>query len=106
MKATGEKIVNKVFSRRIIFTPNISNLVYRVIFFRKHNPNNEQCQFWQQGNHQIELWSKPVIDQKLDYIHNNPVVAGWVDLPEYYLYSSARDYADIKGLLDIDLLLL
>ncbi|MGZ3757111.1 MAG: REP-associated tyrosine transposase [Mucilaginibacter sp.] len=71
----------------------------------KHNPNNEQYQFWQQGNHPIELWSKPVIDQKLNYIHTNPVVAGWVDFPEYYLYSSARDYADIKGLLDIDLLL-
>ncbi|RWY55451.1 REP-associated tyrosine transposase [Mucilaginibacter gilvus] len=65
------------------------------------NPNNETYQFWQQGNHPIELWSNYVIDQKLDYLHNNPVVAGWVDEPEHYLYSSARDYAGGKGLIDI-----
>src|ERR1700761_1113235 len=67
----------------------------------KINPNNEQYQFWQQGNNPIELWSNEGIDQKLDYLHNNPVTAGWVDEPEHYLYSSARDYAGGKGLIDI-----
>ena len=70
----------------------------------RKNPNNEHYQFWQQGNHPIELWSNAVIDQKLDYIHNNPVTAGWVDEPEHYLYSSARDYAGIKGILNIQLM--
>jgi putative transposase len=71
----------------------------------KANPNNETYQFWQQDeSHPIELWSSEVMDQKLDYIHNNPVVAGWVDEPEHYLYSSARDYAGGKGLIDILLL--
>jgi putative transposase len=79
-------------------------MLYQFEHAGKYNPNNERYQFWQQGNHPIELWSKHVIDQKLNYIHNNPVTAGWVDLPEYYLYSSARDYANIKGLLDVDLL--
>ncbi len=72
----------------------------------KQNPNNENFQFWQQDeNHPIELWSNEVIDQKLNYIHDNPVVAGWVDEPEHYLYSSARDYAGGKGLID-DIILL
>jgi len=44
------------------------------------------------------------IDQKLDYIHNNPVTAEIVDEPHYYLYSSARDYAGIKGLLDVEII--
>ncbi|RYZ94729.1 MAG: transposase [Sphingobacteriaceae bacterium] len=66
----------------------------------KANPNNEQYQFWQQGNHPIELYSNDVINQKLDYLHNNPVTAGWVDEPEHFLYSSARDYAGGKGLID------
>ncbi|BAU52322.1 REP-associated tyrosine transposase [Mucilaginibacter gotjawali] len=71
----------------------------------KQNPNNEQYQFWQQDeSHPIELWSSEVMDQKLDYIHYNPVVAGWVDEPEHYLYSSARDYAGGKGLIDIILM--
>jgi hypothetical protein len=40
-----------------------------------------------------------MIDQKLNYIHNNPVEAGFVEKAEDYLYSSARDYAGMKGLL-------
>jgi len=45
-----------------------------------------------------------MMDQKLDYLHNNPVEAGFVSEPQDYLYSSARDYCGEKGLLDIVLL--
>jgi hypothetical protein len=38
--------------------------------------------------------------QKLDYLHNNPVKAGFVNSPEEYKYSSAIDYIGGKGLLD------
>ncbi|MFA0960609.1 hypothetical protein AB9P05_02255 [Roseivirga sp. BDSF3-8] len=34
-----------------------------------------------------------MIDQRLDYIHQNPVAAGYVLEPEHYPYSSAVDYA-------------
>ena len=70
----------------------------------EYNSNNTYYQFWHQDNHPIELYSNDVINQKLDYLHNNPVVAGFVEYPEYYLYSSARDYAGEKGLLDVELL--
>ncbi len=68
------------------------------------NKNNKGFQLWQQHNHPIILESNFLIDQKLDYIHNNPVAAGFVEKPEDYLYSSARDYAGIKGLIDIVLI--
>ena len=68
----------------------------------KRNGNNKNYQFWQQDNHPIELSTNFLMDQKLAYIHNNPVEAGIVDEPESYLYSSARDYAGRKGLLDIE----
>jgi hypothetical protein len=42
-----------------------------------------------------------MIDQKLDYIHNNPVQEGLVEIAEEYLYSSARNYAGKRGLLDV-----
>ena len=45
-----------------------------------------------------------MIDQRLDYIHNNPVKAGIVYEPEHYIYSSAADYCGRKGLLDIVIL--
>jgi putative transposase len=61
------------------------------------NSNVKLYQFWQQHNKPIELWSNAVIDQKLDYLHTNPVEAGFVTEPQDWKYSSARDYAGIKG---------
>jgi len=56
---------------------------------------------WQDGNHPIELISNQIIDQKLDYVHRNPVEAGFVQNPEDYIYSSARDYSGEKGILPL-----
>ncbi|MFN5795671.1 MAG: transposase, partial [Bacteroidota bacterium] len=67
-----------------------------------NNSNNTTNQFWQQHNHPIELWSNEVIDQKVNYIHNNPVEAGFVENDYDYIYSSARDFAEIKGLVKIE----
>jgi putative transposase len=39
----------------------------------------------------------------MQYIHQNPVVEGWVEHAHEYLYSSARDYAGNKGLVNIAL---
>jgi putative transposase len=52
-------------------------------------------------NRPVELWSNDVIQQKIDYTHNNPVVAGFVENDYEYLHSSARDYCDIKGLVKV-----
>ena len=68
------------------------------------NANNRDFQFWQQGNHPIELYGETIIRQKLNYIHQNPVTAGFVVNPESYLYSSAANYAGQKGLLEVILL--
>ena len=67
----------------------------------KSNSQNREFQLWQQHNHPIELWSTHVIKQKIDYTHNNPVEAGFVEFDHEYLYSSARDYRDIKGLVKV-----
>ena len=63
-----------------------------------------QFKFWQNGYHPVELTKPQLIDQKLNYIHNNPVAEGWVNEPEDYPYSSAANYADHIGLLDIALI--
>ena len=66
--------------------------------------NVKQYQLWRHDNKPIELWSNKVIDEKLNYIHNNPVEEGLVFRAEHYVYSSAIDYAGEKGLLDIVLI--
>lgn len=67
----------------------------------KRNPNNEVYQFWQQNNNPIELSSNEMMDQKLDYIHQNPAKEGFCWEPQEYKYSSAIDYCGGKGLLPI-----
>ena len=68
------------------------------------NSNNKSYQFWQQDNHPIELVDSEMFKQKLEYIHNNPVKAEFVEKPENYKYSSAVNYAGEKGVIDIELL--
>jgi len=70
----------------------------------KKNSNNKNYQFWRQDNHPEELFSNDFKEQKLNYIHQNPVREGIVEVPEQYIYSSARDYAGIKGILEIQFL--
>lgn len=70
----------------------------------KKNNNNNDWQLWQQHNQSIELFSNKFIDQKLNYIHFNPVKAGFVDEPQHWNYSSAKDYYGIKGLINITLI--
>jgi len=65
--------------------------------------NVTNSQFWQHHNKPIELWTPEVIEQKINYIHNNPVVSGFVREPRDWKYSSAIDYAGGKGILEIEL---
>jgi REP element-mobilizing transposase RayT len=69
------------------------------------NSNNTKYQFWQQDNHPIELQTNDMIEQRLNYIHNNAVEAGIVYEPHHYVYSSAAQYAGKEtGLLPIKFL--
>ncbi len=79
-------------------------LLHRFRYRARTAPGNRQHQFWQSDNHPIFLVSTPVIAQKVDYIHNNPVVEGWVDQPEHFIYSSASNYVYGKGILEVEVM--
>lgn len=80
-------------------------LLYLFSYFAKVNKRKSTHQFWETDNHPIELYSEQVIRQKLDYIHFNPVRAGWVNSPQHYLYSSASNYLEEgTGILEITIL--
>ena len=70
----------------------------------KKNKRNGDYQFWQQHNHPIELSTNDMIDQRLDYVHNNPVEAGFVFNPEDWVWSSARQYAGETGEIELSYL--
>lgn len=73
-------------------------------YHAKYNGRVKEKQFWTHENHAVELTDNDMIDSKLDYIHSNPVRAGWVENAEDYLYSSARNYCELKCQLEIDMI--
>ena len=92
-KYTSFKIIEAIRSN-----PRESRRELLLYFFERagqHNSNNTRYQFWQQHNHPIELSTNEMMDQRLAYIHNNPVEAGIVLSPHEYLYSSAVNYAGL-----------
>lgn len=66
------------------------------------NLKNTNYQLWRNDNHPIELYTSEVIDQKVAYIHSNPVAEGIVEQAEEYLYSSAKSFMGEKGLLEVE----
>ncbi len=62
----------------------------------KVKSKDRKYQLWKRNALSIELISDKVYQQKLDYIHYNPVKAGICNLPEQYRYSSASFYEQNK----------
>ena len=57
---------------------------------------NKHLMLWQKTNHPIPVDDNYLIDQKIEYIINNPVKAGMVLNPEDYYLSSANPFSPIK----------
>ncbi len=78
------------------------SLLARLRFAKKAHKSDREYQFWQEGSHAEMVFSEDVMREKLDYIHRNPVKRGYVDMPEHWRYSSARNYLGQPGLIGID----
>lgn len=63
---------------------------------------NKSFQFWLNGNHPEEIYSDQFMWSKLDYIHLNPVRAGIVEKASHYIYSSANNYVNDSGIIQIE----
>jgi putative transposase len=97
-KYTSKSIVSaiqtEIESRRIW-------LLNQFEFAGRNDRKIKNFKFWQDGNDAQLIYSMDYFQQKLNYIHNNPVKAEIVIEPQEYLYSSAKNYAGEKGLIDI-----
>ena len=76
------------------FLEDLSENHPQVLPFFAVEASNRKYQFWQRNSLSIALYSPKVWQQKIDYIHNNPLTGKWdlADLPENYKYSSAKFY--------------
>ncbi len=73
-------------------------------YHAKYNKRVKLVQFWTHENHAVELSTNAMIDSRIKYIHQNPVKAGIVENDYEYLYSSARNFAELSAMIDIDAL--
>ena len=80
---------------------NRQALLDELKFLKLASKKDREHQFWQEGNHPKQICSEEMMRQKVNYTHQNPVRRGYVDLPEHWRYSSARNYMGQPGLLDI-----
>ena len=97
----------KMFSaKKIIENLKVDNkewLINQLSYFRKKYKINSEHQVWQEGFHPQIIYTEEVLNQKIEYIHNNPVRRGLVNSPEHWKFSSALDYySDQNGPIEID----
>ena len=62
---------------------------FRVV---KPRAKGQEHQVWQESFYDFNVYTERKLHEKLNYMHNNPVMWGLVDDPGDYLYSSYRNY--------------
>jgi REP element-mobilizing transposase RayT len=92
---TARRIIDYLQERRA------SVLLQELEFYKARHKHDRRFQLWQEGSHPQAIHDDNMMLQKLEYMHNNPVKRGYVDEPQHWRYSSARNYAGQPGLLSV-----
>ena len=71
-------------------------LLHMFKYYAKFQQQNANYMFWEKTNHPIELSWGLILQQKIEYIHHNPVKAGYVVDPTAWYYSSACAMSPLK----------
>lgn len=79
-------------------------MLYRFEYAGKYDNRITKYRFWQDTSHPILIESNSFLEQRMAYIHRNPVKSMIVDREEDYLFSSARNYAGLSTLIEIDMI--
>ena len=100
-----KKFTSKKLIQKLKITTKESRRNWLLRMFKKSGKStgqNKYYQVWQQGNHPIELDTNEKVNQRLQYLHMNPVKAGFVEKQEDWKFSSAKQYAGGKGMLMLE----
>jgi REP element-mobilizing transposase RayT len=97
-KYTSKKIIDEIING----TESRREWMLRLFSYSAKRQNKKgKYQVWTHENHAIEVYSNNFIEEKVAYIHANPVRSGIVESPEEYIYSSAKSYAGNESILEI-----
>lgn len=67
-------------------------LLNKFEYYKERHKVKSRHQVWQEGSHPQLILGNQMLVQKMTYVHDNPVRRGYVELPEQWRYSSARNY--------------
>lgn len=81
---------------------NVKTILDQLAFYKKAHKQETTYQIWQEGIQPKLIQTQQMMIEKINYIHNNPIKRGYVDEAKHWRYSSARDYEDISGLVEIE----
>lgn len=81
---------------------NAETLLQELKFFKARHKVESTYQLWQEGSHPQQVANEDMMRQKLEYMHYNPVKREYVDDPTHWKPSSARNYAGLPGLIDVE----
>jgi len=71
------------------------NQIFYLKFFKQAASKKsieQNYKVWKDEYHPIAIKTPKWFNEKLKYMHNNPVRKGFVELPEHWKYSSARNW--------------
>ncbi|MGZ5208157.1 MAG: REP-associated tyrosine transposase [Sulfuricurvum sp.] len=81
---------------------NAKTILDQLAFYKKAHKIETSYQLWQEGIHPKRIQDEAMMIERINYIHQNPLKRGYVDEAKHWRYSSARDYEDIEGLLEVE----
>lgn len=80
---------------------NIKTILEQLAFYKKAHKKQTTYQLWQEGIRPKLIQDEKMMMQKIEYIYSNSVKRGYVDNAIHWRYSSARNYYDMTGLIDV-----
>ena len=100
-----KKFTAKEILKLVIENTQESRKEWLLMIFKYHakfNKRVEKFQFWTHENHAIELTNNEMIESRVNYIHQNPLRAGYVEQDHEYVNSSAKNFAGLINPMEID----
>ena len=81
---------------------NAKTILDQLAFYKKAHKIETSYQLWQEGIQPKRIQDEAMMIERINYIHQNPLKRGYVDEAKHWRYSSARDYEEIQGLLEVE----
>jgi putative transposase len=94
---TAKKILDRLKEK------NYTSILDELKDFKPEFKSQSEYQVWQEGFHPKIILGDKEFEQKINYIHNNPVTRGFVESPNDWKYSSYNFYLGDAHLIEMDI---